>query len=74
MKDIKSAIQVFKLNVELNPDSFAVYDSLGKAYMENGDIQLAIDNYKKSLHLNPQNKKAQEQLKKLADMGKKEKK
>jgi CubicO group peptidase (beta-lactamase class C family) len=70
MKETKAAIQVFKLNVELYPDSFNVYDSLGEAYMENGDIQLAIDNYKKSLQLNPRHKHAEEQLKKLADMKK----
>ncbi|MGD2086181.1 MAG: serine hydrolase [Candidatus Aminicenantes bacterium] len=74
MKDIKSAIQVFKLNVELNPDSFNVYDSLGEAYMENGDIQLAIDNYKKSLELNPRHKHAEEQLKKMEGMKKDEEK
>jgi CubicO group peptidase (beta-lactamase class C family) len=68
IKDIKSAVQVFRLNVELYPNSFDVYDSLGEAYMANGDIQLAIDNYKKSLQLNPQNKNAEEKLKKLADM------
>jgi tetratricopeptide (TPR) repeat protein len=68
IKDIKSAIRVFRLNVELYPNSFDVYDSLGEAYMANGDIQLAIDNYKKSLQLNPQNKNAEEKLKKLADM------
>jgi CubicO group peptidase (beta-lactamase class C family) len=70
MKDIKAAIQVFKLNVELYPDSFSVYDRLGEAYMENGDIQLAVDNYKKSLELNPRHKHAEEQLKKLEAMKK----
>ncbi len=68
MKDLQSAIRVFRLNVELYPNSFAVYDSLGEAYMANGDVQLAVDNYKKSLELNPQNKNAEEQLKKLAEM------
>jgi CubicO group peptidase (beta-lactamase class C family) len=74
MKEIKSAIRVFRLNVELYPNSFDVYDSLGEAYMVNGDIQLAVDNYKKSLELNPQNKHAEEQLKKLAGMKKNEEK
>lgn len=65
MKEIKAAIEVFKLNVELYPKSFNVYDSLGEAYMVNGDIELAIDNYKKSLELNPGNTNAVEKLKEL---------
>ncbi|NIM15964.1 MAG: serine hydrolase [Candidatus Aminicenantes bacterium] len=65
MKEIKAAIEVFKLNVELYPKSFNVYDSLGEAYMVNGDIELAITNYKKSLELNPRNTNAVEKLKEL---------
>jgi cytochrome c-type biogenesis protein CcmH/NrfG len=42
-----------------------VYDSLGEAYMNAGEKQLAIDNYKKSLELNPENDNAKEKLKVL---------
>ncbi len=62
---IKDAISIFKLNVELYPDSFNVYDSLGEAYMNSGDTKNAIKNYKKSLELNPENANARERLKKL---------
>ncbi|MDH5386256.1 MAG: tetratricopeptide repeat protein, partial [Candidatus Aminicenantes bacterium] len=62
---IKEAIEVFKLNVELHPDSANVYDSLGEAYMNSGDNKNAIKNYKKSLELNPDNDNAKEMLKKL---------
>jgi tetratricopeptide (TPR) repeat protein len=62
---LEEAIGVFKLNVELFPDSWNVYDSLGEAYMNNGDTKLAIDNYKKSLELNPDNPTGIEALKKL---------
>jgi CubicO group peptidase (beta-lactamase class C family) len=48
-KKVKEAIEIFKLNVELFPASSNVYDSLGEAYMENGDKELAIQNYKKAL-------------------------
>ena len=64
-KKLPEAIVYFKLNAEFYPNSFNVYDSLGEAYMANGDKELAIANYKKSLELNPKNKHAAEQLKKL---------
>lgn len=62
---IEDAIKIFKLNVELHPDSANVYDSLGEAYMKSGDTKNAIKNYKKSLELNPENANAREMLKKL---------
>jgi CubicO group peptidase (beta-lactamase class C family) len=59
------AIEIFKLNVEAYPQAFNTYDSLGEAYMQNDDKELAIANYKKSLELNPQNTSATGALKKL---------
>jgi CubicO group peptidase (beta-lactamase class C family) len=64
-KRIAEALAVFKVNVELYPQSFNVYDSLGEGYMLNGNKELAIVNYKKSLELNPQNNNAASMLKKL---------
>ena len=64
-KKIADAIAVFKANAELYPQSSNVYDSLGEAYMANGEKELAITNYKKSLELDPKNKNAVEMLKKL---------
>ncbi len=65
MKRVKDSIEIFKLNVEMFPKAFNTYDSLGDAYRETGDKQLAIQNYKKSLELNPKNTGAVEKLKKL---------
>lgn len=65
MKKVKEAIELFKLNVEAFPQSFNVYDSLGEAYMLNGDKELAIKNYEKSVELNPRNASGIEALKKL---------
>lgn len=62
---LKEAIRIFQLNVEAYPQSSNVYDSLGEAYMLNGEKDLAIDNYEKSLAINPGNNNAAEQLKKL---------
>ena len=64
---IKEAIEIFKLNVELYPESSNVYDSLGEAYMMNGDKELAIENYQKSVELNPQNTNGIARLKKLKE-------
>ena len=61
----KEAIEIFKFMVSEYPESANAYDSLGEAYMKNGDIQMAIENYNKSLELNPENDNAREMLKKL---------
>lgn len=65
MKRFKDAIEIFKLSVEVYPESYNTYDSLAEAYMDNGDTGLAIQNYRKSLQLNPGNMNAIEKLKKL---------
>jgi len=61
----KEAIELFKLNVMAYPESANTYDSLGEAYMINGDKELAIQNYNKSLKLDPNNKNAAEMLNRL---------
>jgi hypothetical protein len=65
LKKLPDAIEVFKLNVEDHPQSANAYDSLGEAYMLNGDTELAVRNYRKSVELNPDNKNGVEALKKL---------
>ncbi|MBI3409121.1 MAG: serine hydrolase [Planctomycetes bacterium] len=64
-KRLKDAIEVFKLNVEDYPKSANVWDSLGEAYMKDGNKELAILNYERSLELDPANSGAVEALKKL---------
>jgi tetratricopeptide (TPR) repeat protein len=64
-KKFDQAILVLKLNVESYPESFNTWDSLGEAYMDRGDKDLAIKNYSKSLALNPKNYGARDQLAKL---------
>lgn len=64
-KKLPEAIALFKLNVEFYPNAWNTYDSLAEAYMTNGEKELAIANYKKSLELNPQNSNGREMLKKL---------
>ena len=62
---IGDAIEIFRLNAEIFPESFNVYDSLGEAFMKNGERALAIENYEKSLELNPENANATAMLKLL---------
>lgn len=62
---VKEAIDLFKMNVQLYPESWNVYDSLGEGYANAGENALAIQNYEKSLQLNPQNDTAKAALAKL---------
>ena len=39
---VKEAIEIFKMNVEMYPESWNVYDSLGEGYMNDGQKELAI--------------------------------
>lgn len=52
---IDDAIEVFKKNTELFPESWNVWDSLAEGYMNKGEKQLAIDFYKKALGMAPEN-------------------
>lgn len=65
MGKVDEAIAVFRLNVEEYPESSNVYDSLGEAYMIAGKKDLAIENYRKSVELDPGNTGGKEALKKL---------
>ena len=62
---LKQAIRIFQLNVEAYPNSGNTYDSLGEAYMDDGNKLQAIANYKRSLQLNPGNNNAIKMLQKL---------
>lgn len=59
------AVEIFKLNVSLYPESANTYDSLAEAYEQAGNKSLAIENYQTSLRLNPKNAHAEERLKLL---------
>jgi FKBP-type peptidyl-prolyl cis-trans isomerase 2 len=63
----KEAIEIFKVNVAEFPDAYNTYDSLGEAYMINGDKELAIKNYEKSVKLNPNNENGKKMLEKLKE-------
>lgn len=58
----KEALQIFKLNIQLNPNEYNVYDSYGEGLLAVGDTTKAIINYKKALELNPDSKNARKVL------------
>ncbi len=62
---VTEAIDVLRLNAYLYPESANSYDSLGEAYMIAGNTVLAIENYEKSLVLDPNNENAVEKLTQL---------
>ena len=64
-KKLKEAIEVFKFNVQMHPDTWNTYDSLGEAYAEAGDKKKAIKMYEKSIQLNPNNVGGKKALEKL---------
>ncbi len=67
-KDKKLALNIFRVNTILYPNSFNVYDSYGDAQNADGDTKGAIESYKIALKLNP---KSEETAKKLKDISKK---
>ena len=61
----KAALVLFKINVTEYPKSSNAYDSYGEALMTDGQKEAAIENYKKSLELNPGNTNATDMLAKM---------
>lgn len=62
---IDAAVQIFRLATEIYPASWNAYDSYAEALMKKGDANGAIENYKRSLKLNPKNKNGEDILKSL---------
>jgi cyclase len=62
---IADAITLFEFCTKEFPNSWNAYDNLGAVYEKEGNTKLAIENYKKSLELNPGNTKTKNALKKL---------
>ncbi len=63
---VDEAITVFRINVDHFPDSWNVYDSLGEAYAVKGDTARAIELYRRSVELNPDNANGVQALERLA--------
>jgi len=64
-KRLADAVTIFELNVEAFPKSASAFDSLGDAYEKSGNKPRAIENYRKSLDLDPKNAHARGRLEEL---------
>lgn len=64
-KQEEKALEIFKLNVSLHPESANAFDSLGELYLKLGNKELAIQNYKRALELNPKKESAKKALEQL---------
>ncbi len=62
------AVHVFEVNVEDYPASSNAHDSLADGYWNLGDRDQAVYHYRKSLELNPNNRKAEERIKAKSEM------
>lgn len=56
--ETQRAIEMFRLNLERNPNSWNVHDSLGEAYDRAGDTARAIELYSKAMAMAPDNQKS----------------
>ena len=64
-KKINESIAIFKLAISEFPTDANLYDSLGEAYYINKQYDLALENYKKSIELNPNNTNAKTMIEKI---------
>jgi tetratricopeptide (TPR) repeat protein len=63
-----AALEVMNLEVQEFPTFWNAYDSLAELYEMVGEKKLAIQNYEKSVQINPDNWHAAEKLKKLKEL------
>ncbi len=62
---LDKALTAFRLNRDLFPESWNVYDSYAEALRSNGDRDASIAAYRKSLELNPESENGMKALKEL---------
>lgn len=62
---LAESVAIFRFGTQLHPKDANLYDSLGEAQAKAGQREAAIDNYRRSLALDPKNANAVERLKAL---------
>lgn len=69
LEKIMEAIEIFKLNIDAYPEFPRAYNDLGDAYRLNGNLKQAIETFKKTLEMDPDNWYAIKKLKQLTEKG-----
>lgn len=64
-KRVDDAIFIFSANVDMYPESWNVYDSLGEGYLVAGKYDKAEKLYRKSMAVNPENENGEKMLAKI---------
>ena len=64
-KNYDKAVEVLKLTAEHYPADWRSYHNLAYAYKMDGDIEMAIDSYRKVLELDPDNQDALDSIQDL---------
>jgi hypothetical protein len=65
---VQEALILFALNIEAYPHSFNVYDSYAEALMADHQYERAVQNYSRSVELNPRNDNGRKNLEKLRSL------
>ena len=58
----KEALEIFRLNIHLFPESWNAYDSYGEILLKMGDKIKAVEMYRRSIALNPDNENGKKVL------------
>ncbi len=67
IEKVNEAITFFEMNVKAYPNSPNVYDSLGEAYLKQGNTKEALKNYEIALEKDPKNTNAKKIIEKLTN-------
>jgi tetratricopeptide (TPR) repeat protein len=63
--EIETALEVFKLNTLIAPESANAWDSLAECYLNMKSYELSMKCYKKSLELDPENDNARRMIERI---------
>lgn len=63
--EVDKAIEIFKINTVLYPKSSNTFDSLADAFLKKEDTINALENLKKALAINPENRRSKNTFKKI---------
>ncbi len=65
--DLDNAILIFQTVITSFPDSWEAHDAMGEIYIAKGDTAAAIQCYRRSLELNPQNDATRKTMKQIKE-------